>query len=95
MDQNFVRHDSGDQYMPLTLQIDPQMIQHDEVSLVTLLRSWNTELGMQAGITDPEDLILLHIDRLVMTPNGNLTKSHAAVTFGWEGTDTGWGHPPH
>ena len=84
MDQNFVRHDSGDQYMPLTLQMDPQMIQHDEVSLATLLRSWNTELGMQAGITDPEDLILLHIDRIVMTPNGNLTKSHAAVTFGWE-----------
>ena len=70
--------------MPLTLQMDPQMIQHDEVSLSALLRSWSTELGMQAGITDPEDLLLLHIDRLVMTPTGALTKSHAAVTFGWE-----------
>ena len=84
MEQNYVRHDSGDQYMPLILQMDTQMIQHDEVSLSALLRSWSTELGMQAGITDPEDLLLLHINRLVMTPTGALTKSHAAVTFGWE-----------
>ena len=84
LEQNFVRHDSGDQYMPLTLQLDPQMIHHDEVSLTVSIRSWSTELGMQAGLTDPSDLLLLHIDRLVQTPTGTLTKCQAAITFGWE-----------
>lgn len=84
MEQDFVRHDSGDQYMPLTLQLDPQMIHHDEVPLATLLRSWSTELGMLAGITDTADLLLLHIDRLVHSPQGALVKCHAEISFGWE-----------
>ena len=84
MEQNFVRHDSGDQYMPLTLQLDPQMVHHDDIALSVLLRSWSSELGMLAGITDASDLLLLHIDRLVRSPQGELVKCHAAISFGWD-----------
>ena len=82
--QNLVRHDAGDKYMPLTLQIDPQLVEQNEISLSTLLRPWHTELGMVAGLTDPEELLLLHIDRLVQAPSGRLSKCQAAINFGWE-----------
>ena len=83
-DQNLVRHDSGDKFMPLTLQIDPQLVEQHEIGLSTLLRSWHHELGMVAGITDPEDLLLLHIDRLIQSPTGTLSKCQAAINFGWD-----------
>ena len=77
-------HDSGDKYMPLTLQLDPTMIHHHEVHLTALLRSWHTELGMMAGLSDPEDLLLLQVDRLVQHPNGSVCKCQAAIRFEWE-----------
>ena len=83
-DQNLVRHDAGDQFMPLTLQIDPQLVEHHEIDLSTLIRSWHHELGMVAGLTDPEDLLLLHIDRLIQSPTGTLCKCQAAINFGWD-----------
>ena len=49
MEQNYVRHDSGDQYMPLTLQMDPQMIQHDEVSLSALPQVLEHRTGNAGG----------------------------------------------
>lgn len=76
-------HDSGDLYMPLTLQFAPHMTDHVEVHLNTLLRWWSTDLGMQAGLTDPQDLLLLHIDRLVQNPMGDLRKCTAALRFEW------------
>ena len=77
-------HDHGDKFMPLTLQLDPAMISDNAVSLTALLRLWSTELGMSAGLTDPKDLLVLHVDRMVMTPTGTLYKHEAAITFAWE-----------
>lgn len=77
-------HDHGDQYMPLTLQLDPTMTSEHEISLTALLRHWSQELGMCAGLTDPRDLLAIHIDRLVMTPGGALYKHEACITFAWE-----------
>jgi len=83
-EESTLLHDSGDKYMPLTLQLDPTMIHQHEVHLSALLRSWNTELGMMAGLSDPEDLLLLQIDRLVHHPNGSVCKCQAAIRFDWE-----------
>ena len=83
-EENTLLHDSGDKFMPLTVQLDPTMIDSHEVHLTALLRSWHTELGMLAGLSDPEDLLLLHVDRLVQHPNGALCKCQAAIRFAWE-----------
>ena len=77
-------HDHGDQHMPLTLQLDPTMTSEHEISLTALLRHWSQELGMCAGLTDPRDLLVIHIDRFVMTPGGTLYKHAACITFAWE-----------
>ena len=77
-------HDQGDRFMPLTLQLDPAMIADHEISLTALFRLWSMELGMCAGLTDPNDLLLVHIDRMVMSPTGTLYKHDAVITFGWE-----------
>ena len=89
-------HDSGDLYMPLTLQFAPHMTTLVDVHLNTLLRWWSTELGMQAGLTDPQDLLLIHIDRLVRNRVGAVRKCTAALRFEWTidvpvlvGTSTG------
>lgn len=81
--ENMVLHDTGDQYMPLTVQIDPQLLDHDEVHLNSLLRSWSTELGMQAGLTDPSDLLLIHVDRFVQSPTGELRKWDVVLRVDW------------
>ncbi|CAL1163756.1 unnamed protein product [Cladocopium goreaui] len=83
-EQGLVLHDAGDKFMPLTLQFDPQLVDHHEIQLSTLLRTWHTELGMLAGLTDPEDLLLLHVDRMIHAPDGTVVKCQAALRFGWE-----------
>ena len=79
-----VVHDQGHRTMPLTLQLDPALIADDEISLSALLRSWNAELGMCAGLIDPRDLLVLHVERMVMAPSGRLYKHAAGITFAWE-----------
>lgn len=83
-EQSLVLHDAGDKFMPLTLQFDPQLVDHHEIQLSALLRTWHTELGMLAGLTDPEDLLLLHVDRMIQAPDGTVVKCQAALRFGWE-----------
>jgi len=83
-EQSTVLHDAGDKFMPLTLQFDPQLVDHHEIQLSALLRLWHTELGMLAGLTDPEDLLLLHVDRMIHAPDGTVAKCQAALRFGWE-----------
>ncbi|CAL1139392.1 unnamed protein product [Cladocopium goreaui] len=83
-EQSTVLHDAGDKFMPLTLQFDPQLVDHHEIQLSALLRTWHTELGMLAGLTDPEDLLLLHVDRMTHAPDGTVAKCQAALRFGWE-----------
>ena len=83
-EQGLVLHDAGDKFMPLTLQFDPQLVDHHEIQLSTLLRTWHTELGMLAGLTDPEDLLLLHVDRMIHAPDSTVVKCQAAPRFGWE-----------
>ena len=76
-------HDSGDTYMPITLQLDMDMIADNEVSLESLVRLWHGELGMSAGLTDPSDLVVLHIDRLFHNDTGRLQKLHTVIRFCW------------
>ena len=78
-----VLHDYGTAYMPITLQLDPAMIDHDEIQLTSLLRLWHHDLGMQAGLTCLQDLIVLHIDRVVSSPSGQLRKLTTALRFCW------------
>ena len=77
-------HDHGDRFMPLTLQLDPAMIVDNEISLTMLLRLWSAELGMCAGLSDPRELLVIHVERLVMTPTGTLYKHPAIINFAWE-----------
>ena len=77
-------HDHGATNMPLTLQLDPAMISDNEISLTALLRLWSAELAMCAGLTDPRELLVIHVDRLVMSPAGTLYKHDAAITFAWD-----------
>lgn len=76
-------HDSGGPFMPITLQLDMDMIADNEVSLASLVRFWHGELGMSAGLTDPSDLVVLHIDRLYFAAPGRLQKHHTLIRFCW------------
>ena len=57
------------------------MIDHDTISLASLLRSWHGHLGMSAGLTASADLVCLHIDRLVYGESGQIRKTHTALHF--------------
>ena len=76
-------HDSGARHMPITLQLDPSLITHDEISLNALIRYWHEELGMTAGLEDASDLLVLHLDRFVQAPSGRLRKLTTAIRFCW------------
>ena len=77
-------HDRGTQFMPIALQLDPTMISHDEIPLSALLRHWHHDMGMQAGLTANSDLLVLHLDRFVISPSGHLRKLDTAIRFCWE-----------
>ena len=81
--ENVAIHDQGAYFQPITLQLDPDMITHDEIQLATLLRLWHTDLGMLTGLTSPSDLVVLHIDRFVNSPSGRVRKLNTAVRFCW------------
>ena len=81
--EKIVQHDSGDRFQPLTLQIDPAMISHDEIQLDLLLRLWSHDMGMNAGLRTAADLVVLHLDRFVLAPSGGLRKLRTAVRFCW------------
>ena len=50
---------------------------------------------MLAGLTDPEDLLLLHVDRMIHAPDGTVAKCQAALQV-WMGSSvtSAWG-PMH
>ena len=52
------------------------------VTLNGLLRSWHGLHGMCAGLTAPEDILVLHVDRFVQA-HDRVTKLHTAVRFCW------------
>ena len=81
--ENVAIHDQGASFQPITLQLDPDMITHEEIQLATLLRLWHTDLGMLTGLTSPSDLVVLHIDRFVNSPSGRVRKLNTAVRFCW------------
>jgi len=76
-------HDQGDAHMPITLQLDLDMIADNDVSLANLVRLWHGDLGMSTGLTAPSDIVILHIDRLVHDLNGQVQKLHTSVRFCW------------
>ena len=82
--ENAIVHNIGAKCMPLTLQIDPSLIEHDETQLSTLLRLWHTELGMMAGFAQETDIVVIHLDRFVRSPTGRLNKLNTAIRFCWE-----------
>ena len=82
--ENMILHDLGAEHMPITLQLDPSMIDQDEIHLNTLIRTWHNELGMVAGLTQAADLVVIHLDRFVRSPTGRLSKLRTAVRFCWE-----------
>lgn len=80
-EQKIAIHDRGDPKMPITLQIDMELLDNGSISLAALLRHWHQELGMSAGLVDPHDLVCLHIDRFVQSPTGQLRKAHVPIDF--------------
>eukprot|EP00435_Cladocopium_sp_Y103_P013798 s4108_g3.t1 len=74
-------HDHGDQFMPLTVQLDPALCQDYGLRLDTLIRHWHGELGMTAALTGRPDLICVQIDRINQTPLGTLQKLCTPITF--------------
>ena len=83
MGEKAITHDSGASFQPITLQLDPSMIEHDEIQLETLLRLWSNDMGMTAGLCQPQDLLVLHLDRFVQTLSGKVRKLNTAVRFCW------------
>ena len=83
MGENATIHDQGACHMPITLQLDPNLVHHDDISLDMLLRHWHNELGMTAGLTDDRDLVVLHLDRFIQSPSGRLRKMYTAIHFCW------------
>ena len=39
---------------------------------------------MCAGLIDPRDLLVIHVERMVMAPSGRLYKHDASIHFAWE-----------
>ena len=83
MGEKLITHDFGHVFQPITLQLDPAMLTHEDVSLDNLIRLWSNELGMTSGLTTPKDLLVFHLDRFVQTPQGQLRKLRTAVRFCW------------
>ena len=63
-----ILHDLVAGHMPVTLQLDPSMIDQDEIHLNTLIRTWHNELGMVAGLTQAADLVVIHWTDLCIHP---------------------------
>ena len=76
-----ITHDLGDAFQPLTLQIDPSALIHNQVHLNELLRCWNTELGMCGALLTTTDHLCVHLDRLYQPTGGRLQKISAQVFF--------------
>ena len=74
-------HDMGDVFQPLTLQIDPSGLIHNQVHLNDLLRCWHSELGMCGALLTASDHVCIHLDRLYQTTGGRLQKHTASVFF--------------
>ena len=97
-EQNITLHDQGDATMPITIQIDMELVDNGSIRLVDLVRHWHQELGMSAGLVGSPELVCLHLDRFVMSPTGHLHKAHIPIGFLWsvdfptftEGTDCIW-----
>eukprot|EP00435_Cladocopium_sp_Y103_P014102 s4865_g3.t1 len=79
--QRVTIHDYGDQFLPLTVQLDPSLCQDYGLRLDTLIRHWSGELGMTAAFTGRPDLICVQVDRLNQTPLGTLQKLRTPITF--------------
>lgn len=76
-------HDMGDRFMPITIPLDPELTDNGSIRLVDLIRNWHNELGMSAGLMDAADIICIHVDRFLMLPSGQLTKSTTPIGFHW------------
>ena len=74
-------HDNSDAFMPITLHMDPELINSDIVRLSDLVRSWYNELGMCAALTTDQDLVCLQVDRFVMQPDGRVCKYNAVIGY--------------
>ena len=79
--ENVLIHDRGDAHMPLFLQIQPHRTDHGIIRLADMVRSWNGELGMQAGLMRANDLLCLHIDRFVKDDRQEIRKLTIPVIF--------------
>lgn len=80
-EQNTQVHDRGDAFMPITLQIDMEMLHDGRIQLGELIRHWHQELGMSAGLVSSTELVCFHVDRFVKKPNGQLRKLHVPIDF--------------
>ena len=76
-------HDRGDAHMPITLQLDMELLDNGSIRLNDLIRHWHQELGMSAGLVDSTELVCLHLDRFVLSPVGQLRKMHVPIGFLW------------
>jgi hypothetical protein len=82
-DQRLTVYDHGDDHMPITLQLDLELTDSGTIRLVDLIRHWHHEWGMSAGLVNDTDLICLHLDRLVKSPQGLLRKDDTPIGFCW------------
>lgn len=79
--QTVTVQDRGHHYMPITVQLEPELEENGSVRLNELIRHWHYEWGMSAGLVHDTDLICLHVDRFVRSPTGMLQKDETPIGF--------------
>lgn len=74
-------NDSGRQIMPLTFQLDPDLLEDDSIQLRHLVPSWVNQHGMHRALCQHTPLVCVHIDRYVQSATGSIHKSVIPVRF--------------
>ena len=71
--------DTGDRMTPITLYVDPELSHAGWIRLDSLIHSWHNYMGMQTALTQDTPLLCFHIDRHVLTGDGNTSKSDLSI----------------
>jgi len=71
--------DAGDKMTPITLYVDPELSHAGWIRLDSLIHSWHNYMGMQTALTQDTPLLCFHIDRNVLTGDGQTAKSDLSI----------------
>ena len=64
---------------PVVLQFDPAQLEDSHVQLQHMIMAWSNQHGRQTAMLNPAPLICVHIDRCIVSGDGSIGKTDAAI----------------